>query len=366
MIIKPLNDLKLINTVIKEKKSVKAYLVGGCVRDWYLGRKCFDIDITFSEYPLEIAKKIAKRFNLKLKEHPNFLTISIYNNKRRIDFATFRKETYTHPAALPQVKKAESIEEDLKRRDFTTNALALSLNENRFNAVDIFNSIKDIEKGIIRVLHDKSFIDDPTRIFRAIRFAKRFNWKIEEKTYRLIKRDLNYIKLLSKERIRNELIKILKEKKCYKALTELKKLGIIGNIIQIKFDRRIDMLNTLEKRLIHIAIKTNSDIFFKEYNFPKEIKNKISAILIFLKEKKSPLISFEREIKDIIKFHFPAISDYAFKKTFITGNDLIKSGIEKNKIKNLLDKFRKLQFKGKIKNKKNFKKITCQLKNKCY
>ncbi|MGC8866820.1 MAG: CCA tRNA nucleotidyltransferase, partial [Elusimicrobiales bacterium] len=203
MKIKPLNNTDIIETVIAIKNSAKAYLVGGCVRDWYIGKNCFDIDITFSLHPKSIAEELAKKYSMKVEEFPQFMTLRLISKDLRVDLARFRKERYPYPASLPIVEAASSIEDDLSRRDFSVNAIAVSVNEsNLFEITDPFGGIGDIEKGIIKVLHTKSFIDDPTRIFRAIRFSQRFGWKVEEKTFELLLDSIPYIKLLSKERIR--------------------------------------------------------------------------------------------------------------------------------------------------------------------
>jgi len=272
----PLNDIDLIEEILNFKK-FKAYLVGGCVRDWYLGKKCFDIDITFSDYPVDVAIFLSKKWNFEYQEFKNFLTIRLISKTRRIDLATFRKEIYLKPASLPKVEKALSIKEDLKRRDFTVNAIAISLNKDKYCVVDPFYGIKDIENKKIRVLHKKSFIDDPTRIFRAIRFAKRFGWEIEENTFELIKRDKKYIYYLSKERIRNEIIKILSEEKCYKMLCEIKKLNLLSKDEFFEFDKEIDNFKTLKERYIYIMQK-NGISFFEKYKFERKIKKELKNL----------------------------------------------------------------------------------------
>jgi tRNA nucleotidyltransferase (CCA-adding enzyme) len=269
----PLNDLNLIKTVKDIKKS-EAFLVGGCVRDWYLGRKCFDIDITFKDYPIEIAKFLSEKFSFKYQEFKDFLTIRLISENRRIDLATFRKEKYPYPASLPVVEISSSIEEDLKRRDFTVNSIAISLNNDTYRAVDPFGGIDDIENKKIRVLHKKSFIDDPTRIFRAIRFSKRFGWEIEKNTMDLLERDKKYIKELSKERIRNEIIKILQEDNCYEMLLMIKDLKLLDKDELFDFDKEIDDIKDLNERYLYIA-KKNGMKFFEYYNFERKIKNQL-------------------------------------------------------------------------------------------
>ncbi|HPM43617.1 MAG TPA: prohead protease, partial [Candidatus Omnitrophota bacterium] len=144
----------------------------------------------------------------------------------RIDLATARKETYERPAALPTVEFS-SLKEDLIRRDFTINAMAISLNKSSFGQlVDFFKGREDIARGRIRVMHDKSFIDDPTRIFRAVRFEQRLGFAIDSHTSDLIKHAVN-VRMFSKvepQRIRDEIVLILKEEDPLKALKRMSQL----------------------------------------------------------------------------------------------------------------------------------------------
>lgn len=281
MKITPQNDIKLIDFIIKNSNAnIRKFIVGGCVRDWFLKKKCYDIDFTFEDYPKEIAIEISKKYKMEINEFPQFLTIRLISKKRRIDLATFRKEIYPTPASLPKVEKAQTIEEDLKRRDFTVNSIALSINKNEmFKIFDPFNGIKDIEKGLIRILHESSFKDDPTRIFRAIRFSERFNWQIEPKTYENLINSKKYINLISSQRIRNEIIKILSEKKCYSMLKKILELKILNKDELFDFDEDIDKENNIFNRYIYIVKKNKSLNFFERYAFERKIKNKLKTYL---------------------------------------------------------------------------------------
>lgn len=277
MKINPLNSKKIIEEIYKNKK-IDAYLVGGCVRDWYLGKKCFDIDITFEDYPIEIAKYISKKFEFKINEFKNFLTIRLISKKQRIDFATFRKERYKKAGALPVVSITKKIEDDLKRRDFTINSIAISINKDLYEVKDPYNGIKDIDKKLIRVLHNKSFVDDPTRIFRAIRFAKRFGFDIEKNTLNLLKNSIDYIKVISKERIRNEIIKILYEKNSYEMIDSLKKFGA-DSFIPFNIDEKINKYKKLIDKLTYIAKYNKSMDFLYNLNFERKVKNEVRSKL---------------------------------------------------------------------------------------
>ncbi|MFN4180657.1 MAG: hypothetical protein ACK4I8_10120, partial [Armatimonadota bacterium] len=148
----------------------------------------------------------------------------------RLDIATARRERYLRPAALPEVEPA-NILEDLWRRDFSINAMAICIAPNRFGElVDPTGGFLDLQKGVIRILHEKSFIDDPTRIFRAVRYEQRFGFKIERRTLKLIcqARDESLLAKLTRDRIKHELWRILQEQNPVKSLRRLKQLGILA------------------------------------------------------------------------------------------------------------------------------------------
>lgn len=186
----------------------KAFLVGGTVRDIILDKESLDLDITVEGDAIKLGERLAEELGGTLVAHKMFGTCTLeLKGKVKIDFATARKETYEKPAALPKVEPS-SLKDDLARRDFTINAMAMSLNKEDFGRlIDLFGGREDLAKGIIRVMHDKSFIDDPTRIFRAVRFGKRFGFAIDRRTLRLIESAIKkgMLNKLSKYRINKEL-----------------------------------------------------------------------------------------------------------------------------------------------------------------
>ena len=188
----------------------RAYLVGGPVRDLLLGEKISDIDIAVEGDAIELGRELAARFKAKMVAHPKFGTCTIAGLKSHsVDLATARKETYAKPAAYPDVEPS-TLRDDLFRRDFTINAMAMSINKTDFgDLIDYFGGKRDIDKHLIRVLHDKSFIDDPTRILRAARFAKRFGFGIEPRTGRLMAEAVKdgMLELLGAHRVRKEALK---------------------------------------------------------------------------------------------------------------------------------------------------------------
>jgi len=236
MELKPLNDLPLLEkaAALADGYGLELYAVGGCARDWALGRESSDIDFLVGGDPEALVAALQEAYGGGHKKFKPFLTVRFFDkDNRRLDFARFRKETYAAPGALPLVSEAGSAAEDLKRRDFACNAMALRLNGlEKFALLDPYGGLRDIKDGLVRVLHEKSFEDDPTRVYRAARFAGRFGWRLEGGTLELA---LAAVKagrpaLLSRERLRNELVKILAEADPVPALELLKGLGALAVI----------------------------------------------------------------------------------------------------------------------------------------
>ncbi|SHH20004.1 CBS domain-containing protein [Thermosipho atlanticus] len=216
-----------------EELNMPVYVVGGFVRDLLLGIENFDVDIVVEGDGLEYAKYVAKQLEATMVSYEKFLTASIFfKDGYRIDIATARTEYYERPAELPLVD-ISTIKKDLYRRDFTINAMAIKLNLGNFGVLyDFFGSRDDLNKGIIRVLHKLSFIEDPTRIIRAVRFEQRFGFNIEKSTLELLERTLEegYLEKVTGQRVRQELEKILEEKKPLDAIKRLANLKILNHI----------------------------------------------------------------------------------------------------------------------------------------
>jgi len=211
---------------IADELNVRAYIVGGPVRDKLLGISNYDLDFVVEGDGIRFAEALNSALKAKLKTYRAFGTATIEFKGKRIDVVSARKETYKYPAAYPTVEPG-TIKDDLFRRDFTINAMAIAVNrKNSGRLVDFYNGRKDLKKGVIRVLHDKSFMDDPTRIFRAVRFASRFGFKIEPHTKKLIKEAISagFLGEVNAGRIRKEIELFLKEKNPKKCLDMFGKL----------------------------------------------------------------------------------------------------------------------------------------------
>lgn len=219
--------------------NIPCYLVGGVVRDLLLNLPTHDsdIDFVFEGDAIKVGETLVKKYGGKLTHHSKFHTAiwhlpSTFNLQlSTIDLITARKESYEHAGALPTVTPS-TIEDDLHRRDFPINSMAIRLDGNHFGQLlDPLNGGVDLENKIIRVLHNKSFMDDPTRIFRAIRYETRYSFNLEPSTLNLINPEsLSILSKLSGERIRNELDLILSEEKASIILMRVANLELLNSI----------------------------------------------------------------------------------------------------------------------------------------
>jgi tRNA nucleotidyltransferase (CCA-adding enzyme) len=204
------------------------YLVGGTVRDILLGEPNFDVDIAVEGDAIALARSVAEALGGRVRAHRKFGTaVVLYGEDQRVDVVTARTEFYDAPAALPSVEHA-TIREDLFRRDFTINAMAVSLKGDDFGRlVDPFHGRRDLEAKTIRVLHNLSFIDDPTRIFRAIRYESRYCFRMDEHTQRLARGtiEMGLVGDLSSARLRDELVALLEEGDAGASILRLAELG---------------------------------------------------------------------------------------------------------------------------------------------
>ena len=206
------------------------YLVGGVVRDLLLGRTNFDLDLVVEGDAIEIAQKLAQVKPGKITTHPRFGTAKLQWDRWSIDLATARSETYAKPGALPSVKPS-SISNDLSRRDFTINAMAIELNPNCYGElIDLYRGRDDLKHKLIRILHQKSFTDDATRIWRALRYEQRLNFQLDRNTLQLLKRDIPMLNTISGDRIRYELECILQEERPEKILHRAEQLNVLPRL----------------------------------------------------------------------------------------------------------------------------------------
>lgn len=331
----------------------KLYLIGGLVRDLILNRPSLDIDITVEGNAIEFARILEKECDAKISSiHEDFGTVKVVINDVKIDLASTRNESYPKKGHLPHVDKIGcSLEEDVKRRDFTINSLALSLNKDNFaNLVDYVGGFDDLKNKKIRILHDKSFIDDPTRIIRGLKYSSRLGFEVEDKT--LISQE-NYLKNINYDmcykRVKQEIKKTFSDCTCckhfafnqfidqniYKLATkrEIQKPEIdIENLIQkynpkhqwlvylglITLDENLDKfeLAKYEKEVIE-GVK---NLISKKFTSDLELYKAFGAIPL---ESLLILATYDKE-KEVLHY----LNDLKKIKLQITGKDIIDLGFQ--------------------------------------
>ena len=209
---------------------VALYLVGGSVRDMLLGVRPADLDLVAEGATTEFASQLAMDVGGEVVARSQFQTSKLVVGDMQIDVAMSRTETYARPGALPAVSPG-SIQEDLKRRDFSANAIAVSLDAGDWGRLlDPLGGARDLELRQIRVLHAGSFVDDATRILRAVRYATRLGFRLEPETERLLRRDLRHLGSIGGERVRNELERIFDESRAAEILAFAQELGVLSAI----------------------------------------------------------------------------------------------------------------------------------------
>jgi tRNA nucleotidyltransferase (CCA-adding enzyme) len=232
------DQLRLLELVRAEatRAAVPLYIVGGAVRDLVLGRRLRDFDLTVEGQAIVLARSLAARHGGSVTAHTKFGTAKWFlpeglkTDHDVLDLISARSETYSHPAALPTVKMG-SVADDLRRRDFSINAMALRLDGSHFGELrDDLGGMQHLEQGVIRVLHERSFIDDPTRMYRAVRYEARYGFKIAAETLALIPEARGYVEKLSAQRIRHELDLILDEPHAISMLRRLDELDLLAPI----------------------------------------------------------------------------------------------------------------------------------------
>lgn len=373
-------EILLILRKVSEEIGDKSYIVGGYLRDKILNLESNDIDITVEGDGIKYALKLNEYLNGEIEIHEKFKTAKIKTNKYIIDVASARKEYYVHSGVLPKVELADIVE-DIKRRDFTINMLAFDVKENKL--IDLYNGLDDIRNKIIKVIHDKSFNDDPTRIFRALRYCGRLDFRLESHTELLLKQSIanGDIDNLSNDRIMNEIylilneinpeniVKLMKHYKIDKAIFE----GIEINACNLNtYVKSGDLLLYRFLLFFYDIKKDELNYLNKKFNFKRqyskalsdliEIKSNLSdlydnvAVYSLFKNKKIEAINAiytmeDRKIKDIIDRYFKMTMSL---KLEIDGHDIKKLGLKPSPAyKKILDNIFYDKLNGKIKSKED-------------
>jgi len=249
----PVSRLALLKVVAGQAQAINlaVYLVGGIVRDLLLGRSGQDFDVVVEGDAIALAKRLAAEYGGRIVAHSRFGTATWRFDEeneafmrrlgldaasrhpdlpRSLDLVSARSETYARPGALPTVS-FDGLQPDLLRRDFTINAMALRLDAPHYGELyDDWGGLADLERGLVRVLHPLSFIDDPTRMYRAVRFEQRFGFQIEPATLGLLSEAIGYVEKVSGQRLRHELDLILSEEKAISMLKRLDALSLLRAI----------------------------------------------------------------------------------------------------------------------------------------
>jgi len=216
---------------VADESDYALYIVGGFCRDLLLGRSNVDIDLVVEGDAIALARKLQARAGGRVRYHTRFGTAKwLLDGGEALDFVTARTEFYLHPTALPEVERS-SIKQDLHRRDFTINTLAIRLDGEHYGELlDFYGGEADLRAGLIRVLHSLSFIEDPTRVLRAIRLEQRLGFEIEARTLELIDNALGFLDRVSGARIRHELTFLFQEPEPEAGLARLQELGVLARI----------------------------------------------------------------------------------------------------------------------------------------
>lgn len=275
------------------------YLVGGVVRDLIMSLPVKkDLDITFTGGSISsLAKKLSNLWKAKLYVYPEFFTFTLeLKDGVHIDLITARQETYPYPACLPKVEHG-TLDSDLARRDFSINAIALSISkETMGEVVDPLGGVKDIQLERIRILHTKSFEDDPTRIFRAARFAGRLKFNLEKNSEKLIQKAVmeQRISHLSQDRIRTEIEKILLEERPAEAIQLLKQWNVLEQIHpKLSFtSRQARQINLTETNSQSSTVKMSLWLFQNSLSEVEEILNKLNFSKTIVHKVLQPLILY--------------------------------------------------------------------------
>ncbi|NWF74566.1 MAG: CCA tRNA nucleotidyltransferase [Nitrospirae bacterium] len=282
----PVRQRHLLKQICRlaDERDLSVYLVGGVVRDLLLKRGNWDLDLTVEGDGIAFARLVADRYGAGLAVFERFATARLtFPNGLKLDIATSRRESYAQPALLPTVQHA-SIEEDLSRRDFTINAIAVQLNQRQFGRIfDPYEGQRDLCARTIRVLHAGSFLDDPTRIFRAIRFEQRFGFRLERTTLHLLAQaaSTNLIQRLSGPRLRNEILLLFAERN--PVLT-------IARLAQLKLLRFLHRRLCYVKNVKQVVSAVPKALAWWTRRFPDSVIDRPMVYLMALSSESSPLV----------------------------------------------------------------------------
>lgn len=337
------------------KLGLKAWVVGGAVRDFYLKRDTLDIDLAFSGNQESVAGFCVKRWGGDKHKFSRFYTYRVdLSNGLKLDMVRTRRETYPYPGCLPEVEPSPNIKDDLFRRDFTTNAWCFSINPDSFGKLyDPFGAQKDIDNGLVRILHEKSFLDDPTRMYRAVRFAGRFGWKLAPKTERLLRQAVaqEYPLLLTRDRFSTEFFKTLQEARVKEIFELMEKYDLLKFAWPgLKWNPALLRTSDAMQRVGILAclLGASGGDFVRSLHLPAQQSHEILGAWKVWEEQMSPISSLSEYKKEILRAVCPGLAPQALEPCVVRGQELKEMGLSGRKISLALEKIRKAQWQGKI------------------
>ncbi|MEK7288374.1 MAG: hypothetical protein AAB091_07440 [Elusimicrobiota bacterium] len=326
---------------------VEVYLVGGCVRDWMLGQRLKDLDLLApGARPERTLRVLRGHFSpKKIERFDQFFTQRWFlRNGLRVDVARPRTEIYPKPGVLPEVSPAQSVEDDLKRRDFTVNAMALGISgAARGRLIDPFGGQEDLKNRRLRVLHELSFQDDPTRLFRLYRFAERLKFRAEPKTAQWAARALreNFIATVSLERGLGEIKKALGEQGWLEALEAFRVNGIASAWIPMPAKKRpLPGLREMGPRALWVAEQESAarpilGDGFQSLPWSRPLRGAMRDVI----DLKNFRWSLSRNLHSLAKEYFRAAHHplaYVFARRrpfYLKGSDLLRLGVARDEVK---------------------------------
>jgi tRNA nucleotidyltransferase (CCA-adding enzyme) len=386
---------------IAHTRGERLYLVGGVVRDLILGQATLDIDLVVEGNGIELARRLQEVNHGDLNVHPRFISATLKWDRWSIDVATARTETYARPAALPDISPG-TIDRDLFRRDFSINTMAVHLNPGEYGKLlDPHGGRSDLREKLVRVLHQKSFIDDPTRIWRGLRYEQRLKFHLEKETLYLLKRDVNLLDNVTPDRIRYEIECVLREESPEKVFRRAAELGVLAKLLpslpgdnwlaeQYGKLRQLNLPPPLEMdfRLALLAYSLSTaeiDYFINSLNLPKSLETLVRdtiAVKNKLKLLATPAVSpgsifniLDGLSSDAITLNAmvtespiaaQCINLFLVKlqnvKGFLHGDDLIKMGVPQGpRIKEVLDQLLRARMNGKVRTREDEEKLASKL-----
>ncbi len=336
------------------ERGIALYAVGGCVRDGLLRTVCRDIDLVVEADALPLARAAVKRWGGSFTVFDRFGTVRlILKGEFRIDIARARTETYPRPAALPIVNPA-TISEDLKRRDFAINAMARKVTASGMGPlIDPFGGVQDLKARRLRILHPMSFQDDPTRIFRAARYAGRLAFSLDTGTVQRLRAAVRkgLPSKLSRERVRQELVRILEEKDPGSAMRRLRSWKLFPVFHpRFRWAKKAEGARDALVRLGICAAEMGGEDgveFIKSLTLPRANSAALQKALRIREERRSPREESPRLTLRVLRSCLPEKPSSAFQSLFVSGADLKRLGLAPGKDYALwLDRAARHQWRG--------------------